>query len=78
MEFNEIEDADVVYPGEYILYSPKNQIALCGSFNRDADKVRVLIDGRLVEDKISAFKKIKVNAKTKMGRGGCSGCKSKR
>ena len=78
MKFNEIKETDVVYPGEYVLYSPANQIALCGSFNRDTDKIRALINGRLIEDKIGAFQKIKVGPNTKMSSRGCSGCKSKR
>ena len=52
MEFQEISEDLVVYPGEYILHKPSRQIVLCGSFKRSAGVIRVMANGRLMEDKI--------------------------
>jgi hypothetical protein len=76
MEFYEIGENDVAYPGEYVLHVPSRSIALCGAFNREADTLRVMINGRLVEDAIKNFQKIKVKPKEwKSSTGGCAGCR---
>ena len=71
----------VVYPGEYIYHSPSKAIVLVGSFIRTNDIIRVMKEGRLLEDKISSFQKISLSQpehKEFMGsRGGCSGCKGR-
>ena len=34
MNFAEISEEAKVFPGEYLLHSPTNQVVLCGAFNR--------------------------------------------
>ncbi len=63
MEFTEIVEDTNVFPGEYLFHEPSNAIVLCGAFNRDEDFIRALRDGRLMEDKISHFKKINLTKK---------------
>ena len=58
MKFREITEADKVYPGEYLLYKPANQVVLCGAYNRKEGFIRAMVAGRYVEDKIENFKKI--------------------
>ena len=57
MKFVNIEDDSKVYPGEYLLYEPKQIIVLCGAFNRSNDVIRAYGQGKYIEDKINAFKK---------------------
>tara|TARA_R110002020_G_scaffold462074_1_gene681415 strand:- start:335 stop:565 length:231 start_codon:yes stop_codon:yes gene_type:complete len=59
MEFQEITEKYFPHPGEYILYIPSNSIVLCGAFM--GDRIKVLHNGRVVEDKVENFKKIKLN-----------------
>jgi len=76
MEFDEITDGVKVYPGEYILHTPSNQIVLCGAFKGSVGLIKALVNGRVMEDKIEHFQKIKVSKKEqrkKIRR--CSGCK---
>ena len=58
MKFREIEEADTVHPGEYLLHTPTQQIVMCGAFMRDLDKIKVLANGKLLEDSIKSFQKI--------------------
>ena len=76
MKFQEIEEDSKVYPGEYLLHTPTNEIVLCGSFNRQNDKIRCLSKGRLMEDVISNFKKIRLSKKEHKERkhSRCKGC----
>lgn len=78
MKFQAIKKASRVSPGEYLLHTPSQQIVLCGGVKRDEGVIRVLANGRLLEDKIENFQKIflprKDLRKTKVKRP-CSGCK---
>ena len=76
VKFVDIKENESVYPGEYILHTPTNQIVLCGSFNREKNIVRVLIKGKLHEDVIDNFQKIHVNRhdRQKMSYSRCKGC----
>jgi hypothetical protein len=65
VEFTEIDSESKVYPGEYLLYSPQNNIVVCGAFNRDGNFIRAFGNGKYVEDEISKFKKITMNNKEK-------------
>ena len=80
MRFSEIEDSMKVYPGEYILHVPTNQVVLCGSFSRDTGSIRVLARGKMFSDKIVNFKKINLSQKerkeSKKARG-CGSCKKR-
>jgi hypothetical protein len=76
MEFQEISEDLKVYPGEYILHQPSQQIVLVGAFKKKEGLIKVLSRGRLMEDKIENFKKIKLNheerKETHVSR--CKGC----
>ena len=78
MEFEIIDEGATVYPGEYILHKPSNRIVLCGAFKKDEGKIKVMINGRLMEDNIENFQKIKLSEKERKERStrrGCGGCK---
>ncbi len=60
MKFTDIRENDKVHPGEYVLHLPTNQIVLCGSFNREKDVMRVMLQGKVHEDKIENFQKNKL------------------
>jgi len=76
MEFYKIEEEAKVYPGEYLLHVPSNQIVLCGAFKRTQGLIKYMARGKLSEDKIENFNKIKTNKRIKPRRG-CGGCKRK-
>lgn len=65
MKFYEITEELKVFPGEYVLHTPTQQIALVGSFNRAENKIRALINGKMVHDQISNFHKIQLSKKEK-------------
>jgi hypothetical protein len=78
MEFEIIDEDATVYPGEYILHKPSNQIVLCGAFKKSEGKIKVMANGRLIEDNIENFQKIKLSAterKERRSRKRCGGCK---
>jgi hypothetical protein len=74
MEFEEISDDAVIYPGEFLLYIPKQAIVLCGAFK--GDTIRALENGRLIEDKVENFKKIRLNKQERKAKyvSRCKGC----
>tara|TARA_Y100000592_G_C5246643_1_gene210867 strand:- start:69 stop:305 length:237 start_codon:yes stop_codon:yes gene_type:complete len=76
MKFVNIEDDSKVYPGEYLLYEPRQIIVLCGAFNRSNDVIRAYGQGKYIEDKINAFKKIEISTKQHKQhyRSRCKGC----
>ena len=79
MEFQEITDNSKVYPGEYLLHQPSQQIVLCGAYIKTEGIIRVLRQGRLLEDRVENFRKIQLN-KTERKESAvsrCGGCKSK-
>ena len=79
MEFHEIEENSKVYPGEYLLHEPTQEIVLCGAYVKTEGIIRVLRAGRLMEDKIENFRKIQLN-KTERKENAvkrCGGCKSR-
>jgi hypothetical protein len=81
MKFVEIKEGVKVTPGEYIFHAPSNQIVLCGAFNRQDNKIRVLAKGKMFTDTISNFKKISMTSKERRESkksSSCGGCKSKR
>ena len=61
MKFIDINEDSKVYPGEYLLYEPKNMIVLCGAFNRESDFIRAYGEGKYLEDQINKFKKIELD-----------------
>ena len=79
MKFIEIDAESSVFPGEYILHVPTSEIVLVGAFNREQDMVRVLKNGRMLEDKISNFNKIRLDhvERKEFKRKTCKKCKGK-
>ena len=77
MEFQEISDDLKVHPGEYILHKPSQQIVLCGAFKKKEGTIKVLANGRLMEDKIENFQKINLNSKERRKKviSRCKGCR---
>jgi hypothetical protein len=78
MEFEIIDEEATVYPGEYIFHKPSNQIVLCGAFKKSEGKIRAMANGRLMEDSIANFQKIKLSKeerREKRSRRRCGGCK---
>ena len=76
MEFYKIEEEAKVFPGEYLLHVPSNQIVLCGAFKPTQGLIKYMAQGRLAEDKIENFNKIKTNKRMKP-RKSCGGCKGR-
>ncbi len=74
MEFEEISENEKVVPGEFLLYVPKQAIVVCGAYK--GKTIRALQNGRLLEDKVQNFKKIKLNKQEKKERhvSRCKGC----
>jgi|OM-RGC.v1.033373009 hypothetical protein len=81
VKFTEITAESIVYPGEYVYHTPSKTIVLVGSFSRSTDAIRVMKEGRLMEDKIDSFQKILLSQpehkEFKNATGKCSGCKGK-
>ena len=79
MEFYDFTDDIKAHPGEYLLHTPSRQIVMCGAFNISEGTIRALYNGRLMEDSIENFQKIKMpqssTEKRKRTRGGCGSCK---
>ena len=63
MKFQEIKDNSKVFPGEYLLHKPSQQIVLCGAFKKREGTIKALANGKLMEDKIENFRKIQLNKK---------------
>jgi hypothetical protein len=79
MKFKEIQQDATVFPGEYLLHTPTQQIVMCGAFRRSEDRIKAMSDGKLMEDKIENFQKIYLSEKEqkkKKVRRSCGGCKS--
>ena len=76
MEFYTIEEEAKVFPGEYLLHVPSNKIVLCGAFKPAEGLIKYMEQGRVAEDKIENFNKIK-NAHRRRRRRGCGGCKKR-
>ena len=79
MEFLEITKESKVYPGEYLLHTPTNQIVMCGAYKPAEETVRFLAHGRLQEDNIKNFQKLKVTARERKEglKRKCGGCKKR-
>ncbi len=79
MRFEEINEESKVYPGEYLLHSPTNQIVLVGAFNFRDNFVRCLNNGKLMTDSVKNFKKIYMSSKEHQKyRTKCKGCSGAR
>jgi|TARA_Y100000034_G_C6805013_1_gene361393 hypothetical protein len=76
VEFQEISEDLKVHPGEYILHKPSQQIVLVGAFKKKEGLIKVLARGKLIEDKIENFNKIKLSSKERKAKriSHCKGC----
>ena len=75
MKFQKIKKESKVFPGEYLLHTPSNQIVLVGAFNYDEDFIKCLNNGKLMTDKVNNFMKIEVTKKeSKIARTRCKVC----
>lgn len=76
MKFETINNESKVFPGEYLLHAPTNQIVLCGAFNFEQDFIRCMLNGKLMTDNVNNFKKIVMSAKErkKSNSRRCKGC----
>lgn len=63
MKLIEIDITAKIFPGEYIYHKPTSSVVLVGAFNRKKNLIRVLNQGRLVEDVILNFSKIELERK---------------
>lgn len=63
MEFYDITEDTFPHPGEYIYYVPSQAVVLCGAYT--GTRIKALHNGKLVEDKVENFKKIKIGMKEK-------------
>ena len=81
MKFKPIEEDTTVFPGEYLLHEPSQQIVLCGAFKRTEGTIKALANGRLMEDSIRNFQKILLDkgtqARKMKRRRSCGGCKKR-
>ena len=78
MKFDEISENSKVYPGEFLLHAPSNQIVLVGAYNKKENYIRCLVHGTLMVDEIKNFKKINISKREhkQMNRTRCKGCSS--
>ena len=80
MEFIEIKNGDKVFPGEYLYHEPTRDLVICGSYDSKNDVLKAMYKGRLFNDTITNFKKIKLSKqeqKVKRVERGCGGCKKR-
>ena len=78
MKFQTIEEHSRVFPGEYLLHKPSQQIVMCGAFKKQDGTIKALANGKLMEDKIENFQKILLNREEQQNpprRRSCGGCK---
>jgi len=77
MEFFDIHADSKAYPGEYLLHIPSKKIVVCGAFKPEEGKIKALSHGRLFEDAITNFQKIKLTREERKSRTvrRCGGCK---
>ncbi len=75
MEFVEITEQKLIYPGEYLFHVPTQTMVICGAI-KDKNMLQVLLNGRIFTDSLQNFKKIKGTQKElQPKRRGCGGCK---
>lgn len=76
MKLVDIETVHDVFPGEYLFHEPTSRMGLCGSLDEVSNTAKVLVNGKLLEDNISNFKKISLTpeeARTSRA-SRCKGC----
>lgn len=78
MKFETITEEAKVYPGEYVLHEPSQEIVMCGAFNREQNFIKAIGRGQPMQDKIDNFRKIvlsrdEIKESRKSRCKGCSG-----
>jgi len=80
MKFQMIEENTKVFPGEYLLHKPSQQIVMCGAYKKAEGTIKALANGSLIEDKIQHFRKIRLSKEEqqrKKANRSCGGCKGR-
>lgn len=75
MKFYDITDDLKVFPGEYVLHVPTNQIALVGAYNAKAGSIKAMVHGKMIRDEVANFQKIHLEHKERKAQRKASGCK---
>ena len=78
MEFVDIKNGDKVFPGEYLYHKPSKDIVICGGINNNI--VKAIYKGKIINDDVSKFKKIKLSRQEEKARRrekSCSSCKKR-
>jgi hypothetical protein len=77
MEFIPITPNTTIAPGEYLLHTPTKQVVLCGAYLAGEGKIKAMANGKLMEDVLANFQKIKLSKKERRRKEkkGCAGCK---
>ncbi|HIO39816.1 MAG TPA: hypothetical protein EYN27_12820 [Rhodospirillales bacterium] len=78
MKFQEIKENAKVFPGEYLLHQPSQQIVMCGAYKKSEGLIKALKNGQLMEDKVENFRKLvregpERKVRPKRSCGGCKG-----
>ena len=76
MKFEIITEESKVYPGEYVLHEPTQEIMMCGAFNRELNFIRAVGRGPSLKDAIENFRKIVLSPKERKENrtSRCKGC----
>ena len=76
MKFDKIKRNSKVFPGEYLLHVPTNEIVICGAYNYEKNFIRCLTNNGVITDKVLNFKKISLSTKERKERRAlrCKGC----
>ena len=80
MEYVDIKEGARVFPGEYLYYKPSKDIVVCGSYDSKNDILKALYRGKLIQDGIKNFQKIKLSReeqRVKRTKRACGSCKKR-
>ncbi len=61
MKYAEIQETDIVSPGEYLLHEPTQQIVLCGSVMLESKTIKALGQTGMLVDSFENYKKIRMS-----------------
>jgi len=79
MKLIDIDTLSQIAAGEYLFHQPTGQIVVCGQIRSGNDKIKVLMQGRVLEDRLDNFQKIQLTTEESQARriSGCGSCKGK-
>jgi len=77
MKFQEIKKNAKIFPGEYLLHQPSQQIVMCGAYKKSEGLIKALKSGQLMEDKVENFRKLvrETHERKMKPKRTCGGCK---